>query len=40
MSTAMRAYLVVASATVIVPWLLCELTEALGWGVPAERKSR
>ncbi len=29
----MRAYLVVVSATVILPWLLTELTEALGWGV-------
>lgn len=25
----MRAYIVVASATVILPWLLTELTEAL-----------
>lgn len=29
----MRVYLVLVSATVILPWLLCELTEALGWGV-------
>lgn len=33
MSTALRLYLVAVSATVIVPWLLTELTEALGIGV-------
>lgn len=33
MSTAMRLYVVVASATVIVPWILTDITHALGWGV-------
>lgn len=33
MSTAMRLYLVAAGAIVILPWLLTELTHALGIGV-------
>lgn len=33
MSTAMRTYLVLAGATVLVPWILTEITHALGWGV-------
>lgn len=33
MSPEMRAYLIIVSATVVIPWLLTELTVALGIGV-------